>query len=123
MTLQRRGRNAQLVTLYALKVITDGRGNRQQVVDREHSVTVRAAVIPQRGSEAELPGQQPVDVYRIIVPATTPDVGLWNIVAWRGREWDIVTPPIYHHGTGATRHYSVDVRLRPAAAPEGGADG
>lgn len=112
MTVQRR-RQGQPVVIYRTKVIQDARGNSTVVVDPENPHKLTAAVIPQRSSRAEVPGQQLVDVVRLIVSDDLEGVTLWSRVEYRGEEWDLVQPPAYHHGTRRTRHSSVDIRRRP----------
>lgn len=111
MSVQRR--RGQPVTLYRRKRVTDKRGNEQWAPDRENPIRTTAAVIPQRSSRAEVPGQAEVDVYRLIVGVDLDSIGLWSIVEWRGQEWDVVAPPAYRHGTRRVRHWSIDVRGRP----------
>ena len=41
------------------------------------------------------------------------NVGLPREVAWRGKTFDVVTPPEYHHGTRATQHWTLGMRKRP----------
>jgi len=118
--VSRQRRRGQSAFVFSLTTITDGRGNRKLAPDMEHGTAVRAAFIPQRSSRAEVPGQQEVDVVRMLVGADVPDVGLWAIVQWRGDLWDVAAPPAYHHGTRGTRHISVDLRRRPPAPPGGG---
>lgn len=75
--------------------------------------TRRAAFIPQRSARAELPGQQQINITRMLVNADMPDVDLWSRVEWDGKMWDFVTPPSLHYGSRRTRHWSVDLRERP----------
>lgn len=75
-------------------------------------IEVRAAFIPQRSAQAEVPGQQVINVTRMIVDAHLPDVDSWSRVEWDGKVWDMVTPPAYHHGSRRTRHWSIDLRER-----------
>lgn len=92
----------------------DGRGNETWVVDmaaEPHIVT--AAFIPQRSARAEVPGQQQINVVRMLVDANLEGVDLWGRVEWAGKFWDIVTPPSLHYGTRRVRHWSIDLRERP----------
>lgn len=92
----------------------DGRGNSLLVMDESQApIEVRCALIPQRSAKAEVPGQQQIDITRMIVDANLPGVSLWSRVEVNGALWDVVTPPAYHHGTRGTRHWSVDIRRRP----------
>lgn len=111
MSVQRR--RGQPVVIYRSKVIQDSRGNDVITVDLENPHTTSAAVIPQRSSRAEVPGQQVVEVIRLIVKDDLDAVTLWSRVEYQGLEWDLVTPPAYHHGTRTTRHWSIDIRRRP----------
>lgn len=101
------------VRLYARKIIQDGRSNEVITVDFDTYFDTTAAVIPQRSSRAEIPGQQIIDVVRLIVTHELPNVGLWSQVKYDGEMWDIAAPPAYHHGTRTTRHISIDIRRRP----------
>ncbi|MEU4155699.1 phage head-tail adapter protein [Actinoplanes sp. NPDC026670] len=93
---------------------TDGRGNDIYVVDMEAPPhLVRAVFIPQRSARAEVPGQQQINVVRMLVAADLKGVDLWSRVEWRGVFWDVVTPPSLHVGTRHTRHWSIDLRERP----------
>ncbi|USH44932.1 head-to-tail stopper [Streptomyces phage GreenWeasel] len=91
----------------------DSRGNKVLVADPAGPIDVRCALIPQRSARAEVPGQQQINITRMIVDADLPDVTLWSRVEVLGTQWDIVTPPAYHHGTRKTRHWSIDIRERP----------
>jgi hypothetical protein len=99
--------------VFRLVEVTDNRGNTTLRCDTENPTKVRAAFIPQRGSKAEVPGQQLINIYRMLVDADTPDVDVWNEVEWNGKRWDVAAPPQYHHGTRRNRHISVDIRERP----------
>lgn len=114
-SLQRRRGLPAIIHPY--KIVTDRRGSEQRVVDMspEAEIHVVAAFIPQRGSRAELPGQMAIEVVRMIV-RHGPDLAnfdLWARVTYDGKQWDVVNPPEYHHGTRHTRHLSVDLRRRP----------
>lgn len=96
------------------RVRLDGRGHSIFSVDLdEDPIETVAVAIPQRSARAEVPGQQQINVTRLIVAADLPDVNLWSRFFWMGKWWDAVTPPSYHHGTRHTRHWSIDVRERP----------
>lgn len=111
MSVQRK--RGQTAIVYPRKTITDSRNNSVIVSDMDNPITVRAAFIPQRSSEAAVAGQQEIFVVTMIVDADLPNVGLWSTVTWRGADWDVVSPPEYHHGTRGTRHVSIDLRKRP----------
>jgi hypothetical protein len=100
--------------VWPTKKTVDSRGNEVFVVDLDavpHAV--RVAVIPQRSAQAEVPGQQQINVVRMLVDADLAGVDLWGRVEWAGKLWDIVTPPSLHYGTRHTRHWSIDLRERP----------
>lgn len=61
-----------------------------------------------------MPGQQDITIYRMLVDPSLTDVDLWSRVEWMGYEWDVVAPPVYHHGSRHTRHWSLDIRRRPS---------
>lgn len=114
MTLQRKGKNAQPVTIRPSARVQDGRGNWTYILDEDvDAIETTGAFIPQRSARAEVPGQMEIDVTRLIVEADLEGVNLWSRVYWKGEEWDIVSPPAYHHGTRHTRHWSIDIRKRP----------
>lgn len=112
MTYQRRHRGQQ-VTLYPTHIVKDARGNDTRVVDATRPIVTTAAVIPQRSSKAEVPGQQQIQVNRLIVTHDLPGIDLWSRVDYLGEQWDVVSPPSYHHGSRLVRHWSVDIRKRP----------
>jgi len=107
---RRRGQSARIWKTVA---VTDRRGNTLEVVGEDGPYEVRAAFIPQRSARAEVPGQQQINVTRMIVAAGLADVTVWSRVEWAGVMWDVVSPPAYHHGTRRTRHWSIDIRERP----------
>jgi hypothetical protein len=113
-TQRRRGIN---VVIYPEKTVTNRRGEKVIVPDGGTPIPTRAAIVPQRSARAELPGQQQVNVTRIIVSADLPNVDLWASVEIDGHMWDVAAPPAYHHGTRQTRHISIDLRKRPNDAP------
>lgn len=112
MSLQRR--RGQPAKVWKTVTESDRRGNTVKAATEVGPHIVRAAFIPQRSSRAEVAGQQQIDVVRMICDANLEDVDLWSRVEWQGRQWDIVSPPQYHHGTRGTRHWSIDIRRRPA---------
>lgn len=92
----------------------DNRGNEILVADADGPYEVKCALIPQRSARAEVPGQQQINITRMIVTAELEGVSLWSRVEVLGSVWDIVTPPAYHHGDRKTRHWSIDIRERPS---------
>ncbi|WP_042800929.1 hypothetical protein [Streptomyces sp. C] len=111
MSVQRK--RGQRAIVWATKETVDRRGNTVIALDEDHPISVRAAFVPQRSGKAEVPGQQQINVTRMIVDAHVQGVSLWSRVQWQGRMWDVVTPPAYHHGERRTRHWSIDIRERP----------
>ncbi|MEU5433824.1 phage head-tail adapter protein [Streptomyces sp. NPDC020719] len=107
---RRRGQKARV---WRTHEVVDNRGNTVIVTDDAHPIEVRAAFIPQRSARAEVPGQQQINVVRMIVDAHLDGVNLWSRVEHAGRQWDVVSPPSYHHGDRRTRHWSIDIRERP----------
>lgn len=111
MSLQRK--RGEPATFYPTVKTTDMRGDVVYRASAENAVTVRVAAIPDRSSRAEVPGQQAIDVNRLILPAELPGVDLWSRVHWRGLWWDVIGPFALHGGTRHVRHWSVLVRRRP----------
>ena len=116
MSLQRK--RGQTAKVYKTKVVTDNRGNETKVVDMLNPYTVRAAFIPDRSAKAEVPGQQKINVYTMLIRHDLEDIELWSRVEWVGPAnagpfWDIVTPPAYHQGSRHTRHWTLAIRERP----------
>ncbi|WP_073839544.1 phage head-tail adapter protein [Micromonospora sp. CB01531] len=106
-------RRGQAARVWRTKVVTDNRGNKIKAADPDSVFEVRAVFIPQRSARAEVPGQQQINVVRMLVSADLDDVDLWSRVEWNGKLWDVVTPPAHHHGSRHTRHWSIDLRERP----------
>ncbi|WP_327293446.1 phage head-tail adapter protein [Streptomyces sp. NBC_01198] len=107
---RRRGLKAKV---WKTAVTTDRRGNTVTAAIEDGPYEVKVAVIPQRSARAEVPGQQQINVIRILVDPNLPDVNLWSRVELLGSTWDVVTPPAYHHGSRRTRHWGLDLRERP----------
>lgn len=110
MSLQRR--RGQTVTAWRTTRVTDRRGNNVAVPDSDTPYVVKAAVIPQRGQEAEVPGQVVIDVVRLIVPDLE-GVQAWSYVEYDDSVWDVIAPPVKHFGSRQTRHWAIDIRRRP----------
>lgn len=113
MSVQRRRRGVKL-KVWKQKVAEDRRGNKVMVPDPTSPHVTQGWVIPGRSSRAEVPGQVAIDVIHIGV-SVLEDVGLWSRVEFDGREWDMASPPAYHHGTRSTRHYTLTLRARTGA--------
>lgn len=112
MSLQRiRG---QMIKYWKSVETTNLRGDKVELPD-DGPYEARAWVIPQRGSRAEVPGQQEIQVFRLGVDPEL-DVDLWSRIEWQGVLWDIVSPPALHFGSRHTRHLSVDIRRRTVAS-------
>ncbi|MEU6572293.1 phage head-tail adapter protein [Streptomyces sp. NPDC046805] len=108
---RRRGVDA---VIYKSRYHTDNRGNQILVADDDGPYRVKCALIPQRSARAEIPGQQQINITRMIVAHDLEGVELWSRVELLGKVWDIVTPPAYHHGERKTRHWAIDIRERPS---------
>lgn len=106
-------RRGQPAKIWKTSTFTDRRGNITKRAVEDGPYDVIAAFLPQRSSRAEVPGQQVIEVYTMIVAPDYPDVELWSRVTWNGSDWDMVSPPEYHHGTRHTRHWSIGLRKRP----------
>jgi hypothetical protein len=107
-------RRGVIAKVWKTKTVVDNRGNVVKMPDLESEPElVTVAQIPQRSARAEVPGQAIINVVRIIVNPNLTDVNLWSRVEFNGKQWDLVTPPSYHHGTRHTRHWSIDLRERP----------
>lgn len=110
MTVQRR--RGIPAKVWVVEDQTDDRGNVHKVAVPANPHEVRVWTYPQRSAKAEVPGQQHINVTRIGIPVVD-NIDLWSRVEFMGKMWDVVTPPMYHHGTRQTRHYSIDIRERP----------
>lgn len=112
MSVQRR--KGTLIKIWPEHSVTDARGNDSlQPNLQAEPYVMRGAVIPQRSSRAEVPGQVEINVVRIIVDSLPADVGLFARVEMLGAQWDVASPPALHMGNRHTRHSSMDVRKRP----------
>lgn len=126
-SIQRR-RHGQAFKVWPEVVVEDRRGNSKRTVDLSalphgHDGKLKGNFTPDRGSRAEVPGQQEIDVYRVVFETGLEDVTLWSRLLWAppGREpkyWDIVEPPVYRHGTRHTRHWTMVIRKRPEKVVE-----
>lgn len=106
--------------LWPTTVTKDSRGNTVKTPDESRAYAVRAQFLPDRSSKAEVPGQQQINVYRMLLDAQPPDIDLWSRVDWRNRLWDVVTPPAERRGAArATRHWTLSIRERPSAVRGG----
>lgn len=111
--MTRRRRRGVVITAYPQKQIEDRRGNLVFGPDLDSPQTARAAVIPQRSSRAEVPGQRAIEVVRLLVDPSVRGVSLWSRVSFDGRDWDVMTPPFLRKsGTRHTRHWALDARAR-----------
>lgn len=113
MSYQRK-RNAIPARFHPVVKRIDGRGNERKLHDPDTYIDTTVWVFPQRGAKAEVTGQQTVNVVRIGCQIDMPGVELGARVLFLDKEWDVVSPPSWHHGVSRhTRHYSMDVRERP----------
>lgn len=101
------------IKVWRTVIVKDGRGNDVITPIPMNPHLVRAAAIPQRSSKAEVPGQQQINITRLIVDPNMEGVNLWSRVEYDGRMWDVAAPPAFHYGTRRTRHWSIDIRERP----------
>lgn len=106
-------RRGQVALIWKTKTVTDRRGNTVLAATEDGPYKVRCALIPQRSARAEVPGQQQINVVRMLVDPDLDDVTLWSRVEVLGTTWDVVSPPAYHHGSRKTRHWGLDLRERP----------
>jgi hypothetical protein len=108
-------RFGQEALVYRTRRYIDSRGNEVEAVDlTSDPLKVKAAFIPSRSARAEVPGQQQINVMRMLVDTNITDVDLWSRIRWNGSWWDIVSPPALHYGTRHVRHISMDIRQRPS---------
>lgn len=107
-------RRGQQVVIYPTKEIVDNRGHTVAMADMDHPVIRKAAVIPQRSSKAELPGQQDIHTVRLILDNAVSGLDSWSRVLYMGEYWDVMVPPQFHAGSRHVRHYTIDVRRRPS---------
>lgn len=116
MTIQRR-RQGVPTYIWRSRVEVDRRGNEQIRAYPEDRLYTRVWIKPQRSARAEVPGQQQINITTVgfaLPESEMGDVTLWSRVEMNGKEWDIASPPQYHHGTKRhSRHWSMDLRERP----------
>lgn len=114
MSYQRR-RRGQEIGVYKKRTVRDARGNVTITVNMDvPPIPERAAIVPDRGSRAELPGQQQIDVYRVLVDMDVPDLHSWARITWAGDDWDVIAPPEIRTGVRRhTRHQTILIRRRP----------
>lgn len=117
MTIQRR-RTGQDIEIWGRVITTDRRGNKYYTPSEGPVFVGRGWVIPDRSQRAEVPGQQEIVIMRLGVkdlPEFNEETtGLWTYVKWLNEIWDIMQPPLYHHGVARhTRHWSIMIRKRP----------
>lgn len=110
MTLQRR--RGRSVVFHTVQEAVDRRGNAVQAPTGP-SVTLRAWVVPERGSRAELPGQQQVKIIKLGTTDDVAGISLWSRAEWDGHWWDVVVPPESHYGSRHVRHWTITLRWRP----------
>lgn len=102
-----------MAQVWRTRPTADRRGNVVLAATDDGPYEVKAVFLPERSAKAEVPGQQQINVYTMIVQPDLDDVTLWSRVRWRGELWDIVTPPEHHGGTRQTKHISLQIRQRP----------
>lgn len=106
-------RRGLIAKVWKTEIRKDARGNDVITPVPLDPHEVRVAAIPQRSSKAEVPGQQQINIMRIIADANMPGVNLWSRVEMDGKVWDVASPPAFHYGTRQVRHWSIDLRERP----------
>lgn len=112
--MSRQRRRGQTALIWKSKFVTDNRGNKVRMPDTDSPpYMVTGAFIPQRSARAEVPGQAQINIVRMIVTDNLDGVDIWSRVEYMGRQWDVVSPPAYHHGPRRIRHWSIDIRERP----------
>lgn len=102
------------IKVFRSRAFLDQRGNETIRPVEVNYHALRASITPVQGSRAEVPGQQEINIYHCIVNPDLPGVDLWSQVEWNNYRWDVVAPPVLHPGHRRTRHWSFDIRLRPA---------
>lgn len=114
MSIQRR--RGELIRIYPTVTVTDRRGDTQEQPGEDY-YEVRAWIVPDRSSRAEVPGQQEIDVYRVGIDPHTrlENVNLWSRVVWDGDDWDLVSPPAHRRGSRHVRHQTIVIRRRTPA--------
>lgn len=107
-------RRGEEILVFRSGVRTDNRGNETIGPIPANPHKVRVSVQPLRGSRAEVPGQQEINIYTIQAPPDLQGVDLWSqIERSDGSRWDVVAPPVLRTGTRHTRHWTMDIRHRP----------
>lgn len=105
-------RRGEVAEIHLVTKRTDARGNVVESPTGEF-VSVRGAFTPDRSARAEVPGQQQVNIFRMVTSSDLSGVSLWSRVKWRGFWWDVVAPAAWHIGDRHTRHWSLILRQRP----------
>lgn len=118
MSVQRR--NGVLIKIHPTITTENRRGAKVKGPDLENWHEVRAWIVPDRSSRAELIGQQEIEVYRVGVDPSTVLTGVdqYSRVIWEGDDWDVVGPPAKRGGSRHVRHQTLTIRRR---TPAGGA--
>jgi hypothetical protein len=99
--------------VYGRKVSVDSRGNEQVVPDFDNPHEVGMSIHSVRSNRAEIKGQLTNEVVVLHVDPDVPDIGPWTCVVFRGRQYDIASPPFYKTGRRRTSHWEAEVRARP----------
>ena len=108
-----RRRRGQAAKVWTTGAALDRRGNDVIAATDVAPFDVRAVFLPARSAKAEVPGQQQINVYTMIVEPGLEGVELWSRVQWNGAFWDVVTPPQHHEWTRQTKLISLEIRQRP----------
>lgn len=97
-------------------IVEDNRGVMVRQPDLQNPIRTRAAITPERSSKAEVPGQQVINVIRVLIDYKFAAlVDIHSRLRWDGKEWDVITPPEHHYGTHHSRHVSILARQRGVA--------
>lgn len=101
------------IDLFPTIVTEDRRGVVTRAPDMDNPIPTRAVILPERSSKAEVPGQQVINVVRVIIDYKfSENIDIHSRLRWDGKEWDIITPPEHHRGTSHTRHVTIMARQR-----------
>lgn len=100
----------ELMQIYPEVKYTNRRGE-TVYAPSDTPITIRVSATYDRPSDAELPGQVHVDLYKIF--ARQVPFGTWARIVFRGEEWDLAKPPTMTHGLSkTTKHVEFTIRSR-----------
>lgn len=117
-------------TIYPRIAQVTSRGDTMIVVDLDNPhVDVRVGVSSYESTRAEVVGHVETETAKMRIPMKwngrlLDEVSIGAIVVWDGSEWDVAIPPkIRRTRTHSTRHYTIEIKRRPAGGnltPDGG---